>query len=107
TNVVQPGGEAVEAEVIRVGPFTATSDGKFLGYLPRLRTLSVLPRQLPREFMEAAEALGKATSGYVPAVVDYTRGVLLGLYVERPTWAERIELGEAVGYVIIAVGIAG
>lgn len=106
-NVVQPGGEAVEAEVIRIGPFTATSDGKFLEYLPRLRTLSVLPRQLPREFMEAAAALGEATSGYVPAVIDYTRGVLLGLYVERPTWLERIELGETVGYVIIAVGVAG
>src|SRR5690606_3566977 len=29
------------------------------------------------------------------------------LYVERPTWAERIHLGEEVGYVIIVVGIAG
>jgi len=38
--------------------------------------------------------------------VDPSRGVLLGLYVERPTLLERIELGEAVGYVIIAVGVA-
>src|SRR5690606_17803299 len=71
------------------------------------RELSVLPRQLPDEFMSVAASLGQATSGYLPAVVDYTRGVLLGLYVERPTWLERIELGEAVGYVILAVGFAG
>ena len=38
--------------------------------------------------------------------MDPSRGVLLGLYVERPTLLERIELGEAVGYVIIAVGVA-
>lgn len=42
-NVVQPGGEAVAAEVVRVGPFTATSDGKFLDYLPSLMTLNVFP----------------------------------------------------------------
>ena len=38
----------VESEVIRIGPFTAISDGQFLAYLPNLRTFKVLPRQLPR-----------------------------------------------------------
>jgi biopolymer transport protein ExbB len=32
---------------------------------------------------------------------------LLGLYVERPGIVERVEQGEVVGYVIIAVGIIG
>lgn len=107
TTVVQPGGEEVQSEVIRIGPFTALSDGKFLAYLPALRTLNVLPRQLPAEFMEVAERFKNATSGYAQAVVDSNRGVLLGLYVERPTFMERIELGEWVGYVIIAVGVLG
>ncbi len=107
TRIVQPGGEAVESEVIRIGPFTATSDGQFLSYLPNLRTLNVLPRQLPPEFMEVAEAFSRATSGYVQAVVDSNRGVLLNLYVERPTTMERVELGEEVGYVIIVVGALG
>lgn len=107
TNVVQPSGEAVAAEVVRIGPFTATSGGRFLEYLPRLRTLSVLPRQLPNELMSMAAVLERTGSGYVPAVIDYTRGVLIGLYVERPTWLERIELGETIGYVIIAVGTFG
>ena len=105
--IVQPGGQPVAAEVVRVGPFTATSGGRFLEYLPGLRTLSVLPRQLPAEFMATAAGFEQATDGYVPAVIDYTRGVLLGLYVERPTWLERIELGETIGYIIIAVGVAG
>ena len=107
TSVVQPSGDAVQTQVVRIGPFNATSDGKFLSYLPNLRTLTVLPRQLPANFMSIGERFERATTGYATAVVDSARGVLLGLYVERPTLMQRIELGEEVGYVIIAVGAAG
>jgi biopolymer transport protein ExbB len=105
--VVQPGGEAQKAEVIRVGPFTAISGGKFLSYLPTLRTFQVLPRQLPARFMSIANRFATVTSGYAEMVVDSARGVLLGLYVERPTFRERIRLGQEVGYVIITVGVLG
>jgi len=107
TKVVQPNGEAQQTEVIRVGPFTAISGGKFLAYLPALRVFNVVPRQLPSNFMSIAQRFTSATSGYAQAVVDSTRGVLLGLYVERPTIPERIKLGQAVGYVIIIVGVLG
>jgi biopolymer transport protein ExbB len=107
TRVVQPGGDAVDAEVIRIGPFTATADGQFLQYLPELRSLNVLPRQLPGEFMEIAERFSNATSGYVQAVVDAYRGVTLNLYVERPTPLERVESGEWIGVIIITVGALG
>ena len=107
TKVVQPNGEAQQAEVIRIGPFTAISGGKFLAYLPALRTFNVLPRQLPSNFMSIAQKFATTTSGYAQAVVDSTRGVLLGLYVERPTIAQRIRLGQEVGYVIIIVGVLG
>jgi biopolymer transport protein ExbB len=107
TKVVQPSGEAVQSEVIRIGPFTALSGGKFLAYLPALRTFNVLPRQLPSNFVSIAQRFTSATGGYAQAVVDSTRGVLLGLYVERPTIPERIRLGQAVGYVIIVVGLLG
>jgi biopolymer transport protein ExbB len=105
--VVQPGGQPEKTEVIRVGPFTATSGGKFLSYLPTLRTFDVLPRQLPSGFMSIGSRFASATSGYAEAVVDSTRGVLLGMYVERPTFRERIRLGQEVGYVIITVGVLG
>jgi biopolymer transport protein ExbB len=107
TRVVQPGGELVDSDVIRVGPFTATANGQFLSYLPNLRALTVLPRQLPAQFMDVAADFANATSGYAQAVVDSNRGVLLGLYVERPRIRERIDLGGEIGYVIIAVGLLG
>ena len=105
--VVQPGGEAVDSEVIRIGPFTATADGQFLSYLPNLRTLNVLPRQLPGEFMEIAGRFTNATSGYAQAVVDSDRGVLLGLYVERPTHHGARRERRADRLIIIIVGALG
>lgn len=107
TQVVDADGTPTDAEVVRIGPFTAIADGRYLNYLPSQKALSILPRQLEGEFAEAAQNLQKATSGYVRATVDPARGVLLALYVERPTLRERIEHGEAVGFVILAVGIAG
>jgi biopolymer transport protein ExbB len=107
TRVAQASGEIVDSEVIRIGPFTAISDGQFLSYLPNLRTLNVLPRHLPGEFMEVAREFSNATSGYHSAVVDSNRGVLLGLYVERPTPMERVESGELIGLIFITVGVLG
>jgi biopolymer transport protein ExbB len=105
--VVQPSGESVDSDVIAIGPFSATANGQFLAYVPALGALNVLPRQLPGEFMGIAEDFEEADGGYARAVVDQTRGVLLGLYVERPTLMERVELGETIGYVIIIVGAVG
>ncbi len=107
TRIVQPGGQNVEAEVIRIGPFNATANGQFLSYLPSLHVFNVLPRQLPAEFMSVAAAFQNAASGYARAVVDPNRGVLLGMYVERPTFMGRIQRGEEVGYVIMTVGALG
>ncbi len=105
--VVEPNGDALTAEVVRIGPFTATADGQFLAYIPNLSRLSIMPRQLPEEFLADAAQLHSATQGYVTGVVDSTRGVLTSLYVERPTIGERIEKGAEVGYIIIVVGTLG
>lgn len=105
--VVQPGGEAVESDVVRIGPFTASSGGKVLQYMPALQTLNVYPRQPPAEILALVRNLDEATDGYVKTVVDSSRGVLMSLYVERPTWLQRIEHGEQVNYVILLVGFVG
>ncbi|MCG3170162.1 MAG: hypothetical protein CALGDGBN_01701 [Pseudomonadales bacterium] len=105
--VIQPGGEANEQDVIRIGPFTASSEGKVLQYMPALQTLNVYPRQPPAEILSYVRNLESAGDGYAQAVVDSSRGVLMSLYVERPTWVQRIEHGEHVNYVILFVGGVG
>jgi biopolymer transport protein ExbB len=107
STVVRPDGQSEEAEVVRVGPFIASAEGKFLTYLPSQKALKELSRQPPARFTDAAEDLQESDSGMIRSVVDPSRGVLLALYVERPNIMERIEKGELVGYVIIAVGLIG
>jgi biopolymer transport protein ExbB len=106
--VSHPDGVIVDSEVVRVGPFTAIADGKYLAYLAGEKALTFLSRQPSGELLDAARDLQRASAGsYVPAVVDPARGALLSLYVARPNVLERIEHGKLVGYTIILVGIVG
>jgi biopolymer transport protein ExbB len=108
TPVLKPDDTTEEMEVVRVGPFTAISGGHYLGYLPGKKILGMFDRQLGGDLQSAAENLQEATGdGYHPAVVDPARGALLTRYVERPNLLERIQHGEAVGWVIVAVGVLG
>jgi biopolymer transport protein ExbB len=108
TRLVEPEGDAHEAEVVRVGPFTAVSDGRYLSYQQNLNQLTVLARQPSSELTGTAENLQQANDGYVPAIVDPARGVLMDLYVERPNWIERVQRGEVVvNMVILTVGFIG
>ncbi len=109
TPVMQPDGSSVEMDVVRVGPFTAVSDGNYLAYIPSKKSLAMLERQLSGDLVDVAEDLqapGEGT-GYREAIVDPARGALLTRYVERPNPIERIQNGEVVGYVIVFVGILG
>jgi biopolymer transport protein ExbB len=107
--VLQQDGSRVETEVVRVGPFTAVADGSYLAYKPSSKALTTLERQLPGSMRSVARSLqadGEG-NGYREAIVDPSRGALLERYVDRPNFVERIMNGEAVGYVIIFVGILG
>jgi biopolymer transport protein ExbB len=107
SQVTEPEGAAHEAEVIRIGPFTAMADGKYLSYEQQLGQLQILPRQPPSDLLDLASDLQEADSGYVQAVVDPARGVLMDLYVQRPNWVERVQHGEKINYVILLVGAIG
>jgi len=98
-----------ELDVVRVGPFTASSDGHYLGYLPSRKALTELNGQVVAELQTIGRNLQSASpdAGYQRALVDPASGALLSLYVERPDWISRIEEGEAVGYVTIFVGALG
>jgi biopolymer transport protein ExbB len=104
TEIIDADGKPKSAEVVRIGSFIAVSEGRYLSYLPSVRKLSVLARQPGGEVQAYAQELSEATSGHVRAVVDPSRGVLLSMIVQRPGVMERIEKGEAVGWVIIVVG---
>ncbi len=105
--VVSPSGQKHATEVVRIGGFLAMSEGQYLAFEPGANTLTVLPRQPGAELLELARGVESARSGYVRSVVAPSRGVLMALYVQRPGLWERIAHGEAVGFVILAVGAIG
>ena len=107
TKIVQVDGTEADRQVVRIGPFIASTDGEFLTYLPGNRKLQLLTRELGGDYGSAQEELQESTEGYVRATVDPARGVILALSADRPNWIERIEEGELVGAVIIIVGVIG
>ncbi|MBK6287643.1 MAG: MotA/TolQ/ExbB proton channel family protein [Gammaproteobacteria bacterium] len=108
TDVVQLDKSVAPTEIVRVGPFTASAAGQFLIYTTGDKSLSVLPRQLGPRLRNIAKDLQSAPEGtFHKAVVDPARGPLLVMSAERPNIIERIQHGEVVGYVIVAVGVLG
>lgn len=105
--VVKADGSKEQQSILRVGPFVAVSDGKFLEYSLAQRSLSEPAKQPPGKFRGIAEDFEEETEGYHPMVLDPTRGSLLSLFALRPSFLDRVIHSEAVVYIIIVVGIVG
>lgn len=103
--VIKLGGEKVTQEVIRVGSFNLISEGEYVAYDIENQVIKELPKQPEARFVDSAEELGLASSGFVPFALDPTRGQLLALQIQVPSIEERIHQGGAPGYVIIGLGI--
>lgn len=102
--VVQASGERVDAEVLRVGPFTAlNSQGEYLNYVEG--GLQVLPVQPNRSVLAQAQTFVQGQGSSL--VVDPSRGNLLALLAQTPNLQERIAQGGLVGYIILGLGGVG
>jgi len=107
TTVVNANGEEEQREVVRVGLFNVVSDGKYLEYVPETGRLVELQRQPQSRYTDRAEDLQEATEGEVGFAIDPTRGQLLALLVQSPSFMERVQQGQIVGYTIIVLGVIG
>ncbi len=107
TGIVDSGGSPLDAEVVRVGVFNLITDDKFLAYNLDTGTVYELARQPKARFRTMASGLYDANDGIHAMAVDPTFGSLLSLLIQAPSVKERIDQGGFVGYVIIALGIAG
>jgi biopolymer transport protein ExbB len=105
--VVTVDGKESSRSVVRVGPFTAVSEGQYLNFLPATQRLAILGRQPGSGAMDAAGALTGAQSGVVDAAVDPSRGALLSLLVQTASFRERLDQGGTVGWVIMVLLVIG
>jgi biopolymer transport protein ExbB len=101
---MSPGGEQYEADVVRMGSFTAITGDSFLNFSPDTGRLTELPRAPADRYVDMAANLSSASEGEaVRMVIDPSRGALLGMLIDTPSFMERVQQGKAVGYVIIAL----
>lgn len=107
TEVLTPAGKSRVAEVVRIGSFSALSDGKYLRYLPETGKLAELSRQPDSKYLSQAEAFSESKSGYSDVALDPTRGVILSLLMQTPDTIERIQQGGVIGYIILVLGVVG
>ena len=98
-------GERVQQEVISIGSYNLVTADGYVTYDIENQLIKELPKQPESRFVDSAEALFAAGSGYVPFGLDPTRGQLLALQIQVPTLEERIHQGGIPGYVIIGLGI--
>jgi biopolymer transport protein ExbB len=98
-------GQIEERDVIRAGPFSAISRGRYLLWEPAEEKLRELTRQPPARYVDTVEPFERATSGFARLAVDPSRGSLLSALTDSPNPTERIQQGGYVGYVIIGLGV--
>ena len=100
-SVMSPAGEQYDAEVVRMGAFTAVTGNKFLNYSAETGRLTELPRQPASRYTSmAADLTSAAPNELVQVVIDPSRGALLGMLIQTPDLIERYHQGGMVGYVI-------
>ena len=106
-DIIGQDGAARRGEILRVGPFTALHDGRFLRYAGDGR-FAELPRRPPARFEAAGDDLSDADAGeIVGGVVDPSRGGLLDALIRTPTLGERIGQGGLIGTIILLLGAGG
>lgn len=104
--VIAPNGEGSRQQVTRVGVFSVFADGQYLVTAPGSGLLSRPVHQPERGYRSMAREFDEA-EGWSPILIDPTHGALLSQMSQRPSLGERIEQGEEVGLIIIALGLVG
>ena len=105
TTIVSAAGAPIETEVVRVGAFNATANGKYLTWNTETEQLNELGRQPPAHFRGTASDLEGSQGGLVRFALDPSRGRILDVLIETPSTLERIQLGGPIGNIVIGLGI--
>ncbi len=102
--VVALNGQQHPASVIRLGPFNALYQGRYLSYSTPSHSFRELARQPTAHYQRLAAAL---EGGGEAVAIDPEAGKLLSLLAATPSWEERLRQGGLVGYLILGLAVVG
>lgn len=100
-----PDGSEVTIPVTRIGVFNIIANGRYLKWEEGL--VSELVRQPVDRNLDKAAALQAATSGFEAFSIDPSRGSILSLLIQAPSFQERLDQGGTIGYMTLLVGAIG
>ncbi|HEX7080292.1 MAG TPA: MotA/TolQ/ExbB proton channel family protein [Gammaproteobacteria bacterium] len=106
--VLTADGRKVTEDIVRVGPFNLVADGRYLR-MTESGSVAELQRQPQGRFVNSTSDLLRAAPDdeMVRFGIDVTRGQLLALLIETPTFGEYVQLGGIITLIIIALGVIG
>tara|TARA_B100000780_G_scaffold78067_1_gene52916 strand:- start:3903 stop:5216 length:1314 start_codon:yes stop_codon:yes gene_type:complete len=104
--VTDADGESFQGAVTRYGLFSASHKGKFVTPVSSLNSFQLLAKQPESNILRSLKRHSKADD-YSAVSIDPTRGFLLSLYLDKPSWFQRIAQGKTIGFVIIFIGLIG
>ncbi|HTT08584.1 MAG TPA: MotA/TolQ/ExbB proton channel family protein [Gammaproteobacteria bacterium] len=103
--VIGVNGKEEERTVTRIGVFNATEDGHFLRYANDIQRL-VAPVEQPESiYQHMARNLEQSKEGLTAVAFDPTRGAMLALLAQAPSFWQRIQQGRAIGMFTIGLGL--
>ncbi len=105
TKVVTTKGDEVEKEVVRVGVFNAISGNQYLNWMPDIGKLAELGRQPQTKYLATVSEYQGTKSGYGRLAIDPSRGAVLSLLLQTPTFFEELRFGGVIGYATIGLGL--
>lgn len=108
--IIGADGKVKQSSILRVGTFNAFAKGNYLRFLPEGEKVKLveLSRQPSAAVRAQAQALGEAAIDEpLPISLDPSRGSVVELLVQAPSWRERIAQGGVIGYIILLLGALG
>lgn len=107
TDVTNNEGLPESTEIVRIGPFAAVAQGRFLSS-DDSNQLTFLQTQPASIFQHAAGQLSSAKpSQSVSIAIDPSRGVVLGMLPQIPSLMEQYHQGGLPGYLVTILAIIG
>ena len=106
--VIKSNGKTEMQSIVRIGSFNLISKGKYLIYDNETQRVTELARQPDRRFLSLAKKLEKAKKDKMYAFgIDPSRGSLLSLLIQTPSFFERLSQGGIIGYFILFLFLCG
>jgi len=100
-------GNTENIPLTRLGDFGFVGNGKYYVLNTKEGSVDELVRQPSGRFTGTIPDFTSATSGILSLGIDPTRGQLLSLEVEKPTYEERLAQGGKIGYITLSLGAVG